>query len=94
MTKELKDESGKRVHSYIPELCEQLRQKKIDRRDFLRTATLLGISAGAAYAMAGKITGQEAIVPTAVAATPKKGGTLKFSMQIQEMTDPATFDWT
>ncbi len=94
MTKELKDESGNRIHSYIPEICEQLRTGKVDRREFLRTATMLGISAGAAYAMVGKITGQEAIVPTAVAATPKKGGTLKFSMQIQEMTDPATFSWT
>ena len=50
MTKELKDESGKRVHPYIPELCDQLRQKKIGRRDFLYTATMLGVSAGAAYA--------------------------------------------
>ena len=62
MTKELKDESGKRVHPYIPELCEQLRQKKIGRRDFLYTATMLGVSAGAAYAMAGKIMGQGAVV--------------------------------
>ena len=60
MTKELKDEFGKRVHSYIPELCEQLRKGDVDRREFLRTATLLGVSAGAAYAMAGKITGQQA----------------------------------
>jgi peptide/nickel transport system substrate-binding protein len=67
MTKELKDESGKRVHPYIPELCEQLRQKKIGRRDFLYTATMLGVSAGAAYAMAGKIMGQGAVVPKAAA---------------------------
>ena len=93
MTKNLKDESGKRVHSYIPELCEQLRQKKIGRRDFLHTATMLGISAGAAYAMAGKITGQGAVVPKAVAQTPMKGGTLRFAMRVQEMSDPATFDW-
>ena len=92
MTKELKDESGKRVHSYIPELCEQLRKGDLDRREFLRTATLLGVSAGAAYAMAGKILGQEAVVPQAMAA--KKGGTLRCAMRLQEMSDPATFDWT
>ena len=45
MKKELKDANGKRIHPYIPELCEQLRAGKLDRREFLRTATLLGVSA-------------------------------------------------
>ncbi len=91
MTKELKDESGKRVHSYVPELCEQLRQKKIGRRDFMYTATMLGVSAGAAYALAGKITGQGAVIPKAAAQG--KGGKLRCGMRLQEMSDPATFDW-
>ncbi len=94
MKKELKDESGKRIHSYVPELCEQLKTGKVDRREFLRTATLLGVSAGAAYTLAGKILGEDIRPKQALAATPKKGGKLKFSMQIQEMTDPAVFDWT
>ncbi len=93
MKKELKDDRGRRIHPYVPELCEQLRKQEIDRREFLRTATLLGVSAGAAYALAGKITGQEAVVPKAVAQTPKKGGTLRYAMRVQEMSDPATFDW-
>ena len=45
-------------HPYIPELVENLRQKKIDRREFLRTSTLLGLSATAAYGIAGQLTGQ------------------------------------
>ncbi len=94
MKKELKDESGKRIHPYVPELCEQLKSGKVDRREFLRTATLLGVSAGAAYTLAGKILGADIRPKQALAETPKKGGKLKFSMQIQEMTDPATFDWT
>lgn len=95
MKKELKDANGKRIHPYVPELCEQLRAGKVDRREFLRTATLLGVSAGAAYGLAGKILGTEMVSQPAVAAeTPKKGGTFKVSMQVQEMTDPATFDWT
>jgi peptide/nickel transport system substrate-binding protein len=65
----------------------------MDRREFLRTTTLLGLSAGAAYAVAGKITGQHA-VRRALAQEPKKGGILRVGMQVQEMTDPATFDWT
>ncbi len=80
-------------HPYVPELQNQLRKGEIDRREFLRTATLLGVSASAAYAMAGPIAGGS-VVPRAHAATPKKGGTLKVSMRVQEMTDPAKFDWT
>ena len=79
-------------HPYIPELIEDLRKKNIDRREFLRTSTLLGLSATAAYGIAGLITGQP-FMPAAKAAA-GKGGTLRVSMQIQEMTDPATFDWT
>ena len=82
----------RKVHAYVPELAEQLRKGEIDRREFLRTATLLGVSASAAYAMAGKLTGDYA-VPQARAAG-KKGGKLRVSMRAQEMTDPAKFDWT
>ena len=45
-------------HSYIPTLKENFVKGKVDRREFLRTATLLGMTAGAAYAFAGKITGE------------------------------------
>ena len=48
MAKEIRDAQGKRAHPYVPELCQQLREKKIDRREFLRTACLLGVSAGVA----------------------------------------------
>ena len=93
MKKELKDETGKRIHPYVPELCEQLRKGELDRREFMRTACLLGVSAGAAYGLAGKILGDGAPVRAAKAEEPKSGGTLRFGMQVQEMTDPATFDW-
>ena len=95
MAKELKDSRGKRVHPYIPELCEQLRKEEIGRRDFLRTATLLGVSASAAYAMADKLTGQsDGVTRSAQAQTPQKGGRLRSSMRVQRMDDPATYDWT
>ncbi len=79
-------------HPYIPELKEQLRKGGVDRREFLRTITLLGVSAGSAYAMAGEILGQGMTAPAR--AQGKAGGTLKYAMKVQEMTDPATFDWT
>jgi len=89
----LGDEGGAAVHPYIPELIDQLEDGKVDRREFLRTACLLGMSATAAYAVAGRITG-EAMMPTAQAAEPKMGGVIRCAMQVQEMQDPATFDWT
>ena len=79
-------------HPYIPELIEDLRKERITRREFLRTSTLLGLSATAAYTIAGKISGQP-FIPAANAAA-GKGGTLRASMPVQEMTDPATYDWT
>ena len=96
MPKDLKDdETGKRIHPYVPELCEQLRKEEIGRRDFLRTATLLGVSATAAYAMADRVTGQsETLTRAARAETPKRGGRIRSSMRVQRMDDPATYDWT
>ena len=66
----------KPAHPYIPELCEQFRKGEVDRREFLRTATLLGVSASAAYAFVGTVTGGS---PVPQAQAMKKGGDLKFS---------------
>ncbi len=75
-------------------MVRDLENGDIPRREFLRTTTLLGLSAAVAYAIADSITGiASAIVPAAQAATPKKGGTLRVSMEIQEMTEPSTFSW-
>jgi hypothetical protein len=79
------------IHPAVPELREQLRTGDIDRREFLRTVTLLGVTASAAYAMVGRLTGQP-LVPR-VQAAGKMGGNLRCSMRVQPMTDPATFDW-
>lgn len=83
---------GADTHGYLPELCDQLETGKITRRDFLRQAALLGVTAGAAYAAANRLVGG-ALVESVSAATPKPGGTLRVSMRMQQMTDPATFDW-
>jgi len=82
-------EAQGRVHPKIKDVTEQYRCGKMDRREFLRTSTLLGLSAAAAYSVVGMID------PTieAAAATPKKGGILKCSMVVQEMADPATYSW-
>ena len=49
MVKKHEDE----LHSAIPKLIEDLEQHKISRREFLRFATLLGVSAVTAYGLAG-----------------------------------------
>ncbi|MEZ5666747.1 MAG: ABC transporter substrate-binding protein [Alphaproteobacteria bacterium] len=85
----------KSAHPALPEVAEQLRREEIGRREFVRTATLLGMSAGAAYALAGELSGT-GIAGKAQAqdGTPQMGGSLRVGMRVQEMKDPAVFDWT
>lgn len=89
-------------HPAIPKLIDDLENRKISRREFLRTTTLLGLSAGAAYTLAACSKGEEMAEKAGEMAeeatemmtgTPKTGGTFRFAMQAQEMSDPATFDW-
>ena len=86
--------TGRKFHSYVPEIADDLRAGKVGRRDFLRTVTLLGVSAGAAYAMASDILGEEIRPRRAAAQTPKRGGTVRSAMRVQRMDDPAIYDWT
>jgi peptide/nickel transport system substrate-binding protein len=84
----------RRVHPYIPRLVAQLEARRVDRREFLRTATLLGMSSAAAYGIAGRILGENLVDPAlAQSGTPKKGGTLRVAMEVQKMDDPATYSW-
>ncbi len=80
-----------RIHPIIPKLIEQLEARRIDRREFLRTSTLLGLSATAAYGVVGRVLGESAI-PKA-RAQGKPGGTLRVAMEVQKMDDPATYSW-
>jgi peptide/nickel transport system substrate-binding protein len=80
-----------RGHSYIPKLKEQLVERKIDRREFLRYSTLLGMSATAAYAFVGRITGESFVAP-ARAAMPK-GGTYRYGVRVLDVTNPHTYSW-
>ena len=90
-----RDGSDERHHPLVDLAKRQLAAGKSDRRDFLRNVTLLGVSAAAAYAMAGDILG-EAVAPPAAAADgdPVMGGVLRVSMGVQEMADPALYSWT
>lgn len=78
-------------HSYLPKLKQQLVDGRCDRREFLRTATLLGMSAAAAYAFVGKVTGESWTTP-AKAEMPM-GGTLKIGQRILDLSSPHTYSW-
>lgn len=79
-----------RDHPYLPKLREMFAAGRIDRREFLRTATLLGLSAGAAYAFAGRFDPSAALAQTALPA----GGRIRIGMRVHEIKDPMTISWT
>ncbi|MGI9480729.1 MAG: ABC transporter substrate-binding protein [Hyphomicrobiales bacterium] len=81
-----------RENIWIPKLKEQLSEKLISRREFIRHSTLLGMSAGAAYMWAGKITGNPIAAPARAAEMPK-GGIFKISMRVPKIDNPHTFSW-
>ena len=81
----------RRIHPYIPKLVEQLEQRRVGRREFLRTSTLLGLSATTAYGIVGRVFGESAIPRARAQGTP--GGILRVAMQVQKMEDPATYSW-
>ena len=60
----------------------------MDRREFLRMSTLLGLSIPAAYAIVGKVTGKEFITP-AKAAMPR-GGKLRLQHRVADVSNAHT----
>jgi len=75
------------IHPWIPELRDQLEKGKLTRRDFIRYASLLGLSAAAAASMVGMP------LPRKAFAAVKRGGTFRASSPIQKVTHPAQFSW-
>ena len=68
----------------------------MSRREFIRCATLLGMAAGTAYAIAGMsapaMAGDTLPFP-AVDRAAKKGGRLRIGEMVARMEDPATYNW-
>ncbi len=97
-----------RIHPAVPKLQKQLQQGRLSRREFLRTVTLLGVSASTAYAMAACAPApaapaapaapvapaeQPAAQPAPAAGMPKRGGVLKVGIQVPAVDHPARFSW-
>ncbi len=76
-------------HPYIPTLIGQVAEGTVSRRDFLRRATLLGLSAAAAYSVVGMVD------PTGAARAQDmpKGGNLRIGMRCMEIKDPHAVDF-
>ena len=84
------------LHPLVPELQNQMEEGKLDRREFIRMAALLGVTASSAYALAGLAepafaAGNMPFLPDDPKA--KAGGTLRVAMQVQKLEDPATYSW-
>jgi len=78
----------KDVHPGILDLFEQLQQGKLTRREFIRYAALLGVSAAAASQIVG--------IPwprRAAAANIRRGGVIRVATSVQKVTHPAQFSW-
>jgi len=80
-----------RPHPYLATLKRNFAEGRVDRREFLRTATLLGLSAGAAYGFAARVDGRSWAAQS-VSARPR-GGDLRLIMPVQEVSDPHRFEW-
>jgi len=88
MEKEMKMKENQTIHPALPMLKGDLDKGKLTRREFLRTATLLGMSAVAASQLAGL-----ALPGNVFAAKPKRGGILRVAVPVQKLTHPAQFSW-
>jgi peptide/nickel transport system substrate-binding protein len=72
-------------------LKRQLIEGRVDRREFLRTATLLGVSAAAAYAFADRIGGPGSGAAAAQTTNLPKGGTIRIAALINDVKSPPTY---
>jgi len=91
---------SRRIHPAVLDAASDLRKKKVNRREFLRFATLLGASVPVAYALAGcspaattTAPAGEAAEVAAVAGGLTRGGTFRVGMQLQLIDHPARLSW-
>lgn len=76
---------NEREHPYVNRLRDNLIEGRIDRREFLRSSTLLGLASTAAYSFADKVAGATS---TAHAQDPlPMGGTLRIGMVVNPIAN-------
>lgn len=80
-------------HPYFTSLQEQLAEGRLDRREFVRSSALLGVSAATAYGVAAAITGEDFAPGKAAAQDKPMGGTMRIAMRVYVVNSPHTFSW-
>jgi peptide/nickel transport system substrate-binding protein len=80
--------SDDRNSPHLRKLQSQLADGKMSRREFVRFATLVGVAAPAAYALAGLQAPERAR-----AATMPSGGTLRVGTRVKDLKNPPTYSW-
>jgi peptide/nickel transport system substrate-binding protein len=79
---------NQKIHPAIFELKDDLNKGKLTRREFLRFATLLGMSAVSASQMAGLAFPTKAFAAKNI----KRGGTLRVASPVTRAKHPSRFD--
>ncbi len=79
--------TGAPIHAAAHMYKKEFEAGKMDRREFMTRATMLGVTATAASAMIGA-------TPAQAAAHAQQGGTLRMQMEVRALKDPRTYDWT
>ncbi len=79
--------TGAPVHPAAEMYKEEFEAGKMDRREFMTRATMVGVTATAAYGMIGA-------TPAQAAGHAQQGGTLRMQMEVRATKDPRTYDWT
>jgi|FEC22Drversion2_1045045.scaffolds.fasta_scaffold00075_51 peptide/nickel transport system substrate-binding protein len=90
------NDTPRRIHPKVHEARDLMNRGRMSRREFVRIAALLGLSAGAAYSMAGlrpAFATQPGLPFPQDDSNAKEGGILRVGMQVQRMDDPATYSW-
>jgi len=76
------------MHPTAKMYAQEVKDGKLDRREFLSRATALGLTSVAAYGLLGLDK------PAQAGGHAKKGGTIRMQMDVKAFKDPRTHDWT
>ena len=82
------DRHGRPLPDHLAKAAKAIGTDPLSRREFLATATAFGATTATAYAMLGLS------APVHAQETPVKGGTLRVAMQVMDLKDPRTADWS
>ena len=76
-----------KLHPVVEAAGREFADGKLNRREFLRIATLLGIATPMAYGLAAMP------LPAFAQGSPKKGGIIRIGMRVQDISSPHTYSW-